>query len=626
MKKSFILVATSLLALAGCTRNQEIDLPEANLSLFARTESPAESKTIVESGVHVYWEPGDEIAVFMGEKSAKFTTDITASSATATFKGTFGDTTWPEELDLWAVYPFSEDAVFDGETITTTLPSEQIAREGSFGKDMNLAVAHSSSNSLQFYNVGGGIRFSVTEEGIKKVMFEGLSGEIISGKVKIGLNENGLPTVQDISGGSQFITLLPPAGKESFEKDVWYYIVAIPGALEGGYKLRFYKDSDYARKVSEKAVVIKRSIFGNLEKADSGIEYEAQTTHFPETYEECNESVELSISIQKDVSSILWGDSEEEISDIEARIEEISMLDGVISVDKNMAGTCISVIQKDSVCINYLLYNPLSGFDDTFESNANSTLNTASRSHSKTVNSQTYYKGGEKALILAPFQRDFNKRIDSVWIPELSKNYFPDDIKYLPDSKAGVFQFKEELSKRYDFILIDTHGVTGKRSRITPLSFDMENAFLCTATPYNTDVAWQIISSPKISSEEVAYCFTPDGSKYIAINPQILDGASFNDNCVIITACESAMMLNNRIPWFDAFTSKGSCVVSGATVSMNSAVLGPLADHLIQIMTLGCSFRDAFQYVARSHRMQEYCSAVYDLVGDDFSSFDIYNN
>ena len=273
MKKSLFIGLVAILGLIGCSRNQEIDVPDANLSLFARTESPAESRTVVESGTHVFWEPGDEIAVFMGEKAAKFTTDITAASGTATFKGTFGDQGWPEELDLWAVYPYSEEAVFDGETLTTTLPSEQIAREGSFGKDMNLSIAHSNSSTLQFYNVGGGLRFSVQEEGIKKVMFEGLSGEIISGKVKIGMDENGKPEVKEVTGGSQFITLLPPSGKETFETGVWYYIIAIPGSLEGGYKLRFYKDTDYARKVSENAVEIKRSIYGSLEKADEGLAY-----------------------------------------------------------------------------------------------------------------------------------------------------------------------------------------------------------------------------------------------------------------------------------------------------------------------------------------------------------------
>ena len=275
MRKSLFIGLIAIPGIIGCTQKQEIDTQENGLSLFARTESPAETKTVVEEGVHVFWEPGDEIAVFMGEQSAKFTTDITAATGTATFKGTFGDATWPEDLDLWAVYPFSEDAVFDGETITTTLPSEQVAREGSFGKDMNLAIAYSNSSTLQFYNVGGGIRFSFTEEGIKKVVFEGLSGEILSGKVKIGLDENGLPKVQEVSDGSQSITLLPPAGQETFQKETCYYIVAIPGALERGYKLRLFVDDLYADKVSAKTVDLKRSIFGSILDADLNLDFES---------------------------------------------------------------------------------------------------------------------------------------------------------------------------------------------------------------------------------------------------------------------------------------------------------------------------------------------------------------
>ncbi len=350
MKKNFYIITAAALSLVACSRNQEVDVPDANLSIFARTESPADTKTVVESGVHVYWEPGDEIAVFTGEQSAKFTTDITAASGTATFKGTFGDATWPEDLDLWAVYPFSEDAVFDGETITTTLPSEQVAREGSFGKDMNLAIAHSNSSTLQFYNVGGGIRFSVTEEGIKKVMFEGLSGEIISGKVKIGMDENGKPVVKEVTGGSQFITLLPPTGQETFEPGAWYYIVAIPGTLEGGYKLRFYKNSDYARKVSEKAVTIKRSIFGNIEKADDGTAYKTTTMPFPETEEEWEEVKERVISATASVDSFyLEYDSVEEMSQ---QIDEVKRIEGV--VDAYATETCFYVDIDGWGIIGYL--------------------------------------------------------------------------------------------------------------------------------------------------------------------------------------------------------------------------------------------------------------------------------
>ena len=466
MKKSFILFVASLLALAGCSRNQEINVPEDNLSLFARTESPADTKTVVESGTHVFWEPGDEFAVFMGEKSAKFTTDITASSATATFKGTFGDTTWPEELDLWAVYPFSEDAVFDGETITTTLPSEQIAREGSFGKDMNLSIAHSNSSSLQFYNVGGGIRFSVTEDGIKKVMFEGLSGEIISGKVKIGF-ENGLPVVKEVTGGSQFITLLPPAGKETFEKDTWYFIVAIPGALEGGYKLRFYKDSDYARKVSEKAVTIKRSIFGNIEKADKGIEYEAQTTHFPETIEEIRESEQKSLELCDQVDDVFrqagFYDVNAEELDIQTITSSIRQIEGVLSVHLEETQKMITVMKKDSTIIHFV-FEDYSSYEDHTETETECLYSEIV----EMARSQSINKSGsttKKALLLSPFQNSFwvkgqqmgNFHVNETEIQDLLRplGY---SLKFLKDDEASLDKFTLDYLADYDLVMIISHG------------------------------------------------------------------------------------------------------------------------------------------------------------------------
>ncbi len=270
MKKRFYFITAATLSLVACSRNQEVDVPDANLSLFARTESPADTKTVVESGVHVYWEPGDEIAVFTGEQSAKFSTDITASSATATFKGTFGDATWPEDLDLWAVYPFSENAVFDGETITTTLPSEQVAREGSFGKDMNLAIAHSNSSTLQFYNVGGGIRFSVTEEGIKRVVLSSLGEENLSGQIHLSF-QNGIPTYKEGIGVSPYIAL--SATDNGFVPGEWYFINALPQNLPNGFQLRFYKDGSSGVRVFEKSVEIKRGIFGTVANADTGVEF-----------------------------------------------------------------------------------------------------------------------------------------------------------------------------------------------------------------------------------------------------------------------------------------------------------------------------------------------------------------
>ena len=465
MKKNLFFGLVAILGLIGCSRNQEIDVPDANLSIFARTESPADTKTVVESGVHVYWEPGDEIAVFTGEQSAKFTTDITAASGTATFKGTFGEETWPDDLDLWAVYPFSEDAVFDGETITTTLPSEQVAREGSFGKDMNLAIAHSSGTTLQFYNVGGGIRFSVTEEGIKKVMFEGLSGEIISGKVKIGF-EDGLPAVKEVTGGSQFITLLPPTGQETFKPGVWYYIVAIPGSLEGGYKLRFYKDSDYARKVSEKKVEIKRSIFGNIEKADSGIDFEPQTTHFPETKEEIEVATSMVSEISHTIGSIIEKCST--ISSLEemplAIVKEIEHIDGVISSDITESGN-VFFITRDSVYVNI----PKEQFDKQSSTWGNSLLSVSSPLYQmqgiNRYRSNATLPNGKTALVLFPRYdeamdafnwSEYGKTIYAGFISSLESCGYEVDPYYNDEATLDLFRGKNW--KKYDIIYFNTHG------------------------------------------------------------------------------------------------------------------------------------------------------------------------
>ena len=273
MKKS-VCIATALLVLAACSREANFEAPEGNMTLIAKTETSADTRTIVEGETHVYWEPGDEIAVFSGSMSGKFTTDLTASAATARFNGSLGTEASPAGMDLWAVYPYAAAATFADGAVTTTLPSIQAARAGSFGKDMNLALAHSTTAELQFYNVGGGIRFSLEEEGITEVVLEGLHGETLAGEVTIGL-QDGLPVIRRVADGKTSIALTPSEGN-TFAKDTWYFIVAIPGALENGFKMTFRKDDSAGSREFAKAVTIKRSIFGTVTHADEGVTFSSE--------------------------------------------------------------------------------------------------------------------------------------------------------------------------------------------------------------------------------------------------------------------------------------------------------------------------------------------------------------
>ena len=599
MKKTFYIITAAALSLVACSRNQEVDIPDANLSIFAKTESPADTKTVVESGVHVFWEPGDEIAVFMGEQSAKFTTDITAASGTATFKGTFGDTTWPEDLDLWAVYPFSEDAVFDGETITTTLPSEQVAREGSFGKDMNLAIAHSSGTTLQFYNVGGGIRFSVTEEGIKKVMFEGLSGEIISGKVKIGMDENGKPEVKEVTGGSQFISLLPPTGQETFEPGASYYIVAIPGTLEGGYKLRFYKDSDYARKVSEKAVEIKRSVYGSLEKADEGIEYGATTTHFPETKEEWEESNYLTERIADDVRHVFYdllSTSSNNTIDSERFVSEVTNIEGV--ADYSLIGTDegIVIVQTDGIHIN-IIYDYLYSRNDSNPEASNETHNISTKAKSVTIPNT----GTKTAALFSPFQNHNIGIKDPIRINVYNLGTslagIGYDLKYYPDFETTLNELTPDKLSKYDLVFFVTHG--HYKHGIKDQKGKVLETLLTTGQKVGT-IDFSLEENIHLANAALFLC---DDGVYYSITPLWLMGiensvghrASYKNSIIFALACNS--FVNNDFA--DYFTDRGAAVYVGDKYMINGEDSIIAVDGLIKYLAMGASVRKSTELIKK---------------------------
>lgn len=277
MRKSWILgLSLALFSMAACVKGPEEEIcPEANVTLTALTESPAATRTLVvendETTARVYWEPEDQFMAYSGGQQVDFYARISEPCETAEFWGYTPSGPWVAGMDVWAVYPWSWETRFEDGVFTTVLPSRQEARPGTFGRDANLAIAHTNASTIQFYNVGGGVRFSVQEEGIQEVILQGLDGEVLAGKIQVGF-QNEVPAVLDVLEGKQAITLTAPYG-QTFVKDAWYYIVAIPGALEKGFVLDFFKEDTHGGRVFDKSVTIKRSIYGTVTHADEGVSY-----------------------------------------------------------------------------------------------------------------------------------------------------------------------------------------------------------------------------------------------------------------------------------------------------------------------------------------------------------------
>lgn len=278
MKTRYILIAFAAAAACACSKDAaRYDTGERRVVITASMEEAAGTRAAVkDGGKQVFWEPGDAIKVFYEGQGSKFESDCQSMTKVSDFVGTLSmvgganEGVVPDGY-IWGLYPYRVDATSDGSSVTTTLPSGQMGREGSFATGTNITLARSESFGLAFYNVCGGIRFTLTQEGIKRVILEGNDGEALAGTVKLAF-DGAVPAVREIQEGDTSITLRAPEG-DSFKTGVWYYIVSLPAELSKGFKLTFRSETGTGTLDYGKPVSIKRGIWGSLAEVDAGIEF-----------------------------------------------------------------------------------------------------------------------------------------------------------------------------------------------------------------------------------------------------------------------------------------------------------------------------------------------------------------
>ena len=273
MKRISNLVSGLCLAcvffLVSCMKETDTFRPQAaisgdNISFNAVNADNADTRTSRQADGAVWWDPADNIHIFYGSVSSKFTNQIKSPSATATFSGSFEGLVYDGSGEFWALYPYSETDSFDGNSLTFSLSSKQKAVAGTFDRDVFPAIARSSDLKLKFRNVCGGIKFCVNSEGISRVTFKGNRSEALAGTVKVVLDKDGIPSVYEVLQPKTELSLAAPDGK-TFQVGKWYHLVALPGTLQSGYTMTLiYNDNHREIVKSNKAVEIKRSTFGTL--------------------------------------------------------------------------------------------------------------------------------------------------------------------------------------------------------------------------------------------------------------------------------------------------------------------------------------------------------------------------
>lgn len=281
--KLFTIAATVVLASCATQLEEPISLGGEEILITAKLADTHETKTILQNDGSVFWKPSDRISVFYGSGTkggSCFTSQNTEDASLATFSGSInvvagGNESAPAGNWFWGVYPYSPETSCDGNSMTTTLPSVQTAVKGTFADDLFLTIGKSRDLSIAFFNVCGGVKFSVSEEGIRSVTLRGNDDEALAGTANISFDKNGRPVVNEISDPATEITLTAPM-YSYFEPGEWYYFVAYPTALSNGYTMTFKKDREMGSKSSSNSVTIKRSTFGQITNADNGVSFSSE--------------------------------------------------------------------------------------------------------------------------------------------------------------------------------------------------------------------------------------------------------------------------------------------------------------------------------------------------------------
>ena len=232
----YLAVLTAMVS--ACSEDELADNTQLSgkvpMEFYANTDASTRTELTTENAV--YWEANDAISLFnpKGDNNRFYTTE---SGPSVTFTGE----ATPADGTYYALYPYNTNAQIEGTTITTTLPAEQMAREGSFAQGLNPSVATAdATNNLYFKNVCALVKFTLDGSStttITKATLCGNNSEALAGTLTIDAAVSTPIAMADTNFGQTVIEL-----NGSLTPGSTYYFVTAPATLSKGLTLSLYDD------------------------------------------------------------------------------------------------------------------------------------------------------------------------------------------------------------------------------------------------------------------------------------------------------------------------------------------------------------------------------------------------
>ncbi len=213
------------------------------------------SKSILGSTMAVLWSENDALSIFDKTDNNRFT----LTSGAGQNEGNFGGEAY-EAAQYFALYPYSEDAVYSDGYIYSSLPAEQTARTGSFDTMLNPAAGSSTDTGISLKNMAGLIALSVENipdgKTVQSVTFE--AEKNLTGNYKIDIAT--FSAAEGISGAASGLTVKAPE-QEPLAEGKTYYAVVLPETYQSlRYTVLLNDGTSYSQTYPETVTVSAGSI------------------------------------------------------------------------------------------------------------------------------------------------------------------------------------------------------------------------------------------------------------------------------------------------------------------------------------------------------------------------------
>ncbi len=218
----------ALLSFSSCKKEAIIEVvpveesPKAEISLIAYGESDAKVSLDFEKSPALNWADSDLIAVFDGQSKNQFSVvEGSNTGASAVFAGMAAP-----GADLYAVYPYDSAVSLSEESLTISIPLQQVIAAGAcVDTTAIVSVGKAAEGKIEFKQVCGLVKIELERGGINKII---LSGNALCGEAIVAADG----TIVSVPSAGNFVELSYEGGA-NFPAGT-YYVAVLPGVTEAG--------------------------------------------------------------------------------------------------------------------------------------------------------------------------------------------------------------------------------------------------------------------------------------------------------------------------------------------------------------------------------------------------------